>query len=76
MTHNICAMKRVEIHRIDISEGSLYSRGVGEDSEYGDMVDFIGHTQTMKNILADLIDFEEHPEHGRPAIYLEAWQVQ
>lgn len=68
-------MKRVEVSRIDISEGSLYSKGVGMD-ETGDMVDFIGYTVVMQNILDDLIDFEEIPEHGRPAIYLEAWQVQ
>jgi ABC-type histidine transport system ATPase subunit len=69
-------MKRVEIHRIDVNEGGVFSQGVGEDTDNGDMVNFIGYTGTMKNILLDLMDFEEHPEHGRPAIYLEAWQQQ
>jgi hypothetical protein len=68
-------MKRVEIQRIDISQGSLFSFGVGMD-ETGDCINFIGHTNTMINILEDLEDFEEHPEHGRPAIYLESWQIQ
>lgn len=68
-------MKRVEIARIDIKQGSLFSFGVGMD-ESGDMINFIGHTKTMMNIQEDLEDFEEHPEHGRPAIYLEAWQLQ
>lgn len=68
-------MKRVEIHRIDIENGSLFSFGIGID-EIGDYIRFIGHTKTMMNINEDLEDFEDHPEHGRPAIYLEAWQIQ
>ncbi len=68
-------MRRVSIQRIDLSRGSLYSKGVGID-ESGDIVDFIGHTVTMERILDDLEDFEQYPEHGRPAIYLEGWQVQ
>ena len=68
-------MKRLEIQRIDVSHGSLFSKGVGID-EIGDYINFIGHTRTMANILEDLEDFEEHPEHGRPAIYVEGWQIQ
>jgi hypothetical protein len=66
-------MKRVTIHNILVKHGSLFSPGSGFDDE-GNPVKFIGKTEVMTNINKDLLDYEEHPEHGRPRIYLEAWQ--
>lgn len=68
-------MKRVQIISIKLTPDQPYSSGVGI-GEYGHFMKFIGHTKTMANILRDLLDYEEEPESGRPAIYLQDWQYK
>ena len=65
--------KRITVHAVNISEGSLFSKGVGFD-ELNLPVDFIGNTDEMRNIKIDLDDFEDGDIDVRPTIWLKAWQ--
>ena len=65
--------KRITVHKVVPSEGSLFSSGIGFDDE-GNPVDFIGHTDEMKNILTAVEEYDDGDADGRPTIFLKPWQ--
>jgi len=65
--------KRITVHKVIPSEGSLFSSGIGFDHD-GNPIEFIGKTHEMKNIKTALDEFEDGDADGRPTIYLHAWQ--
>lgn len=65
--------KRITVHKVMPSIGSLFSSGIGFDDE-GTPVDFIGHTAEMLNIKHAIDEYEDGDADGRPTIHLKPWQ--
>ena len=70
---SIRGTKRITVHKVIVKEGSLFSPGIGFD-DYAKPIDFIGHTDEMKNIKEAIEDFEDDHKVGRPTIFLKPWQ--
>ena len=76
MRYGDCNMKfnkRITVHAVNLKEGSLFSNGIGFDTE-GNPVDFIGNTHEMKNIKQAVEEFDDGDSDGRPTIWLKPWQ--
>ena len=62
---------RITIHKVLLEPTKLFSKGIGYD-DFGEVVEFIGHTKEMSNI-NDEIQGSEDDE--LPSIYLKPWQL-
>lgn len=65
--------KRITVHKVMPSEGSLFSSGIGFDDDK-QPIDFIGHTAEMLNIKTAIDEYEDGDADGLPTIFLKPWQ--